>query len=134
MVAISISPSQRARIAAANVEGVMNRSPMMAIFVLPRTSAFMVPLPAEGALGASLPSTPRLSFRSDRERSRAVGARLDGPAKAGSRLDTRGNLGLSAADCGRHKEFQERMSDTLDLVFSASGPEVIFENFGDEMV
>jgi hypothetical protein len=26
------------------------------------------------------------------------------------------------------------MSDTLDLVFSASGPEVIFENFGDEMV
>lgn len=32
------------------------------------------------------------------------------------------------------KEFQERMSDTLDLVFSASGPEVIFENFGDEMV
>lgn len=26
------------------------------------------------------------------------------------------------------------MSDSLDLVFSASGPEVIFENFGDEMV
>jgi hypothetical protein len=26
------------------------------------------------------------------------------------------------------------MSDTLDLVFSASSPEVIFENFGDEMV
>jgi hypothetical protein len=26
------------------------------------------------------------------------------------------------------------MSDPLDLVFSASGPEVIFENFGDEMV
>ena len=26
------------------------------------------------------------------------------------------------------------MSDTLDLVFSASGPEIIFENFGDEMV
>ena len=26
------------------------------------------------------------------------------------------------------------MDDTLDLVFSASGPEVIFENFGDEMV
>jgi len=26
------------------------------------------------------------------------------------------------------------MSDTLDLAFSASGPEVIFENFGDEMV
>jgi hypothetical protein len=28
----------------------------------------------------------------------------------------------------------ERMDDTLDLAFSASGPEVIFENFGDEMV
>jgi hypothetical protein len=26
------------------------------------------------------------------------------------------------------------MWDTLDLVFLASGPEVIFENFGDEMV
>jgi hypothetical protein len=26
------------------------------------------------------------------------------------------------------------MSDPIDLVFSASGPEVIFENFGDEMV
>jgi hypothetical protein len=26
------------------------------------------------------------------------------------------------------------MDDTLDLAFSASGPEVIFENFGDEMV
>jgi hypothetical protein len=26
------------------------------------------------------------------------------------------------------------MSELIDLVFSASGPEVIFENFGDEMV
>jgi hypothetical protein len=44
------------------------------------------------------------------------------------------NLVLCAADTGLHEELKERMNDTLDLVFSASGPEVIFENFGDEMV
>jgi hypothetical protein len=52
----------------------------------------------------------------------------------GAALDTGDNLVFCAAEGGLHKELKERMSDTLDLVFSASGPEVIFENFGDETV
>jgi hypothetical protein len=54
--------------------------------------------------------------------------------RRGAALDTGDNLVFCAAAGGLHKELKERMSDTLDLVFSASGPEVIFENFGDETV
>ena len=45
-----MSPSQRARSAASNIEGVMNRSPMMAIFTRRRASALMSRSPRRGKI------------------------------------------------------------------------------------